>query len=376
MAATLIIHPGFHKTGTTALQSSLSANRKRLAAEGVFYPPAKGKTGHHRAALALGRRSHGWKAHGGQSPPEEAWLSLARQVRNHPGTAVVSSEFLIKSSDETIRRLARDTAVQRIEVVFTLRPLASILPSAYQQSVKSGRVTPYAKWLKEVLDPEKQTSTAKSFWMRYDYPVVIERWARVFGAASTHLIIADKRDPKKIFEAFSSILGLPATFLQPAAKRGLNRSLTWQEIELLRQINKSFKRRRGWCEYVTFVRGSAVRRLTNKPPLTDDDNPLQTPQWAVEKAQEIAAKTVISLQLMNVQVHGDLDSLTQANLPIGRNKATGQVSTKVAATMLLATSSARVLRRAKTKKLLAELSRRLRRILPKWLRGLRHALRG
>ncbi len=158
---------------------------------------------------------------------------------------------------------------------------------------------------------------------------------------------------------------MPEKFLQPVTGRGLNRSLTWPEIQLLRQINKSFKRKRGWCEYVTFVRGSAVRKLTNARPLTDDPCPLQTPEWAVEKARELAAKSIESFRQMKVQVHGDVTSLGGASVPIGSNTATGLVSTKVAATMLLATNSERVLRRANTGDLVAELRRRLwERVLP------------
>jgi hypothetical protein len=370
MPETLIIHPGFHKTGTSALQSSLRANSKALAAEGILYPPTKGATGHHHAVWALRETLHGWGKHSGQKTPEKVWRSLARRIRAHSGTAVLSSEFLIKSNDETIQRLARDTEARRVQVVFTIRPLVDILPSAYQQYLKFGRATSYTKWLKDILDSERRTAAARSFWMRQDHPAIVERWANIFGAENIHLIITDKQHPERIFEIFSSLLGLPETFLQPVTGAGLNRSLTWPEIELLREINKSFKRRRGYREYVTFIRGGAVRRLTSRRPPTLDHSPLQTPRWAVEKAQEVAASAIESFKQMDVQVHGDLGSLAKASLPIGRNKAIGQVSTKVAATMLLATKSQRVLRRAKTKKLLAELARRLRRrLLPSWFRA-------
>jgi hypothetical protein len=375
MPETLIVHPGFHKTGTTALQSSLRTNRKALAAEGILYPPTKGATGHHHAVWALRETSHGWGKHSGQKTPEKVWRSLARRIRAHSGTAVLSSEFLIKSNDETIQRLAQDTDARRVHVVFTLRPLVDILPSAYQQYLKFGRATSYRRWLKDIFDAKRGTARARSFWMRQDHPAIVERWANIFGAENIHLIITDKQHPQRIFETFSSLLGLPETFLQPVTRTGLNRSLTWPEIELLREINKSFKRRRGYREYVTFVRGGALRKLTSKRPPTPDHSPLQTPRWAVEKAHKLSAAAIESFKQMDIQVHGDLGSLAGANLPIGRNKVTGLVSTKVAASMLLATKSERVLSRARTKKLLAELAHRLRRrVLPRWLRVGRYAL--
>lgn len=34
----ILFHPGFHKTGTTAVQSALASVRPAMAAEGVLYP--------------------------------------------------------------------------------------------------------------------------------------------------------------------------------------------------------------------------------------------------------------------------------------------------------------------------------------------------
>ena len=38
----LVLHIGTHKTGTTALQVALAADRRRLAAQGIVYPRLAG----------------------------------------------------------------------------------------------------------------------------------------------------------------------------------------------------------------------------------------------------------------------------------------------------------------------------------------------
>ena len=48
----LIFHPGFHKTGTTALQQALSEARKELKVSDFNYPNTRGKA-HHSAAWAI-----------------------------------------------------------------------------------------------------------------------------------------------------------------------------------------------------------------------------------------------------------------------------------------------------------------------------------
>ncbi len=66
MSKRVVAHVGFHKTGTTSLQESFSAQRKELKAQGVIYPDL-GQKAHHRAAWALIGRSWGWKIKAAES---------------------------------------------------------------------------------------------------------------------------------------------------------------------------------------------------------------------------------------------------------------------------------------------------------------------
>jgi hypothetical protein len=94
---TILLHVGFHKTGTTALQSAFAAARPGLSASGVRYPGPF--TSHHRAAMAVTGRRWGWTGQGGRRAPTRYWNDLVRAGREHRGRLVISSEALSLADD-------------------------------------------------------------------------------------------------------------------------------------------------------------------------------------------------------------------------------------------------------------------------------------
>ena len=86
----ILLHVGFHKTGTTALQSAFAAARPKLEAAGVRYPG--NRNSHHRAAMAATNRTWGWGAQGGRRPRMHYWDDVVAESREHPGRVCISSE--------------------------------------------------------------------------------------------------------------------------------------------------------------------------------------------------------------------------------------------------------------------------------------------
>ena len=123
----LILHVGFHKSGTSALQESFSAQRAGLAAEGVLYPNI-GRKAHHRIAWALAQKPWGWKARGGETTPFKHFSKMVRLV-NRSGTEkiVLSSEFFSELSPDQIQKIAGAIKGREVKVLFTLRPLVKLL---------------------------------------------------------------------------------------------------------------------------------------------------------------------------------------------------------------------------------------------------------
>jgi hypothetical protein len=93
MAKKLIVHAGFHKTGTTALQSSFFANINELAKFGINYPQVGGKA-QHKAIYSLVGKTWGWEDRGGVTATDKKWKSLLKQVAKAKKTSLISSEFL------------------------------------------------------------------------------------------------------------------------------------------------------------------------------------------------------------------------------------------------------------------------------------------
>jgi hypothetical protein len=361
MSKHLVIHAGFHKSGTTALQTSLFDQRRHLLENGILYPACE-STGHHRAAWSLTRRAWGWTGRGGTTTPPSVWSRLARSVRQHSGISVISSEFLTDCDAPAMRQLLKDTAAARNSVFFTLRPLVKILPSSYQQSLKSGRKLDYGSWLQCVLDPARSTSTARGFWHRHDHARILAAWIGIFGPENVVLAITDESAPEKIYQAFLRVLEAPESVLPASRPRRLNRSLTWPEIEFLLEVNRCFPETKRWQDYVTFVRNGAIRGLTNRPPPQPGDSPLLTPPWAIQRATEIMREENEQLRGLGLRVLGDLDAMMTAEVPAGENIPTGSVSTASAARALLSITQRRVLAHAPLGSLLAELRRRGREV--------------
>ena len=85
---------------------------------------------------------------GGLLPDITHWRKLARDVRGAASQrAVVSSEFFAGADQAAASRIIEDLGGEQVHVVVTLRPLARILPSQWQQYLQNGYCMPYLEWL-------------------------------------------------------------------------------------------------------------------------------------------------------------------------------------------------------------------------------------
>ena len=126
-----ILHIGPHKTGTSSLQAAFYASRAKAAAQGVYYA-SEGRHGMAAALAGLGLASP-W-SNEGKPPPRWKWTRMLAQIRASSADRVlISSEFFSDGEPDGIRRVIDELDRERVQVVVTLRPLARILPSQWQQ---------------------------------------------------------------------------------------------------------------------------------------------------------------------------------------------------------------------------------------------------
>jgi hypothetical protein len=331
----LILHVGFHKSGTTALQESFAKQRDEMQREGVLYPSI-GKKAHHRVAWALTQKPWGWKAKGGEKTPFKTFSRMARLINLSSSKKILlSSEFFSELEPGQIQKLASSIRDRQIKVLFTLRPLAKLLGSSYQQYLKYGTKADYSEWLHSVLDEPGVSKINPTFWRRHLHGDVVAKWTETFGKENVTVVIADEQRPDFLYESVNNYLGLPAGFLKAQAT-GTNRSLSLEEVTLLLEINRLFPKDREWNEYLIFIRNGYVRQLTDHVPLKEGSKKLLTPSWAIAKANQLSAESKKKIVELGVQVLGDLDSLDKASVPEGEPEYATSIDIATVAKAMLA----------------------------------------
>jgi hypothetical protein len=309
------IHIGFRKCATTALQIAMQKARPDMLTAGVMYPGTG--LSNTPAALAVTGRTHGRAAMGAKQYSIENWERLVGRVAaaSDEQRVIVSSEFFDVADGDTVRSVVAGLGGDRTHIVATLRPLAKILSSAWQQQVQVGMELSYDTWLRAVLQGSDALWTYRSFWERHDHAAILARWASVVGPERVTLVVLDEQDRALPYRSFESLLGLAHGTLVEAPD-AVNRSMTGAEAELIRLVNcGTLGQDVSWDEYSNWVRLGAAQRLVTRRTPGPDEPRTYTPRWALERATEIGAGYVEAIGELGITVVGDLASLA-APVPV------------------------------------------------------------
>lgn len=179
MSATIFLHIGANKTGSSAIQSIFNRNRDSLLGRGVLYPHT-GCVGeaHYGLSTLLGF------VHGKPHPIDlmsKPLVELSELLRNEitssgAESVVLSSEsFVLPKSVETVRSFFSDYDVK---VVVYVRRHDKWLPSSYNQAVRMVVDPPWGRGFKSYVNFQKKMGPCPS---RGDYRILLDRWAKVFG---------------------------------------------------------------------------------------------------------------------------------------------------------------------------------------------------
>ncbi|MGV1005044.1 MAG: hypothetical protein ACOYEV_09825 [Candidatus Nanopelagicales bacterium] len=305
-ADAILLHIGVHKTGTTALQAAFAAARPQLSASGVSYPGDR--AAHHGPAMAVLERSWGWQGAGGQHTRRSVFDRLARHARASPGRVFISSEQFCEADDEQAARVVAGLGAGRLHVLLTLRPLAELLPSSYQQYLKYGLQLTFGKWLENTLATDGRKPASPSFWRRNDHAAVVTRWVGLLGPERVRVIVLDPAERALTPRTVAALLDVRPALL--TARMGLtpNRSLTASEAEFLRQLNRRLRPALDWAEYERLVREGVVPGLLSRD--RDPGEPaLRTPAWALREAGLRGAQAAAAISAAGVPVIGDVSRL-------------------------------------------------------------------
>lgn len=300
---TRLVHIGPPKTGTTTLQGAFHGARATISAQGVHYAgPTRQPMG---AVLAvMGDPAPGT----GSVPSIRKWKRLVGEIgRAGDKRVLLSSERLSHARPDAIETVMDDLGRDRVHVVVTLRPLARIIPSQWQQSVQTGMRTSFDDFLDLIFNgPDSQR--AKAFWYRHRSDQLIDRWVKIVGPANFTVIALDERDHGMVLRVFERLLGLREGTLVADGDR-TNRSMTLAEVELVRAFNQQFfADQLSRPLHTKIMRFGASAHIKSREPGPDEGR-IEMPQWAFDRATEVAGEMVAAISASGVRVVGDLERL-------------------------------------------------------------------
>jgi hypothetical protein len=236
------------------------------------------------------------------------WKRLVSEVRATKEPRIfISSEFFAGADDAQAARIIKELGGDRVHVALTLRPVSRILASRWQQNVQEGARYSFDQWLHWVFEQPSEGKGA-TFWSRQRHDHLAARWASIVGPERLSVVVVDEQNKSAIFQAFEALLHLRAGTLEPQNDTA-NRSMTAEEIELIRALNERFAEAGATRPllYKMIERGTA---LYMKGRTAGPDEPKQqTPSWAVNRADLIGRESATAIRALGVQVIGNLDAL-------------------------------------------------------------------
>jgi hypothetical protein len=312
--AAVYLHIGLHKTGTTYLQNVLRANREGLRAQGVEFTGGPGEPVQAFAVWDLqGRRPRGVtdKRIGG------SWDALVEAV-NTCGlpTALISEERLSLCGLKQARKAVTSFPDSDVHVVVTVRDLARVVVSAWQEEVKNDQTWTWQQFADAVKDETRiATSPARGFWLRQDVAKICETWEASVPAERLHIVTVPQSgaSPELLLERFASVVGFDAGRLteQPVWN---NETVGVAATEVIRRLNERLGGRLNQRAYDRVIKFTIVQMLARRTETARFGVPEEEMEWVRARAEALVA----ALRDRDYPVTGDLGELVPRLRPGAR----------------------------------------------------------
>lgn len=300
----VLLHIGPYKTGSSAIQMAMSRRRQELAECRVAYP------GRAHRQMRPGWALLGQTPRGRRFAEIDEWEELVREVRESRASRVcISTEDFGRAGPQVVSRAVRDLGADRVHVVAVARRLDKLLPSQWQERIKTCLETKsYDDWLRSVLDEDRPDPSGRAFWASHDLGRMIERWTDAMDRRRFHLIVTDDSDRGLLPRTFEQMLDLPEDML--GAEVTGNTSLSLDKVELLRRLNVVFGEN-GWsgADHHFIVEQGVMGALKQVPRSPNDTRIPPLPEWAVARVSELSEQRAAAVEASGVDVIGDAGAL-------------------------------------------------------------------
>ena len=230
----IIVHIGWHKTGTTGIQVFLKNNEKRLIDEHKIYYPTEGLIGcgHHKIAWALrGLENSPWGKINITDETAHILQAIESAKKLHCQSLVFSSEEFCTFSESEIIKLNNMLNVgnNKVTIIAYVRRQDSLIESSYNMEVKW--------WGSRLTEEFNDYIKNKSPFIKYD--IILDSWANVFGLENIKVRVFDtnympKNDVRLDFCALTRIEPDNLFFDNKVS----NKSLGPKGLAILRKLNR------------------------------------------------------------------------------------------------------------------------------------------
>lgn len=260
----LFLHIGSHKTGSTALQVFLTANRNSLLKEGILYPdigcPEFSRYGQHLLAwLFINNQGYLPVFEGNRiekSTLEE--MNLIKEIKSAAlsegiNSIILSSEEFSVLESYEIDVLSKSLVDFDVEVIIYLRRQDRYLESSYSTSVL------YSGYIKNFYDYLTNQR------MNLNYYELVKNWENSFGGCVHVRSYEDPEIKKDIVSDFCKLIYINKNGSYSLSDNRVNESISVDAIEVIRGL-----RLRGWTdERISLLRNKLEKlyRLYDKKEL-------------------------------------------------------------------------------------------------------------
>ncbi|RLV50452.1 hypothetical protein D9V37_00180 [Nocardioides mangrovicus] len=323
----VLLHIGPQKTGSTAIQRSMDASREALAEHGVYYPGPWYRMRTQASWAVMGTGS----AVGRPAPDIAAWHELLDDIGSHTlRLTCLSSEALAMSDEAAVERIVAGLGGgENVRLVYVARRLDRLLPSHWQERVKSRLLWSYPQFLDLMLgEPDRADFEWRMMWRPQLVGEVVERWSAQIPVEQITVVVADEDDPGLLPRSFEELLGVPAGVLA-APTSGQNRSLTYAEAEAIRRVNHVFAEQ-GWSpeQYWRLVQAGVAESLKNAPLPPDAARMVGYTADQAARVDALADEQVAALTGSGAHLVGDPERLRTRGLlePVSSQPPIAEVS--------------------------------------------------
>lgn len=310
--ATVHLHIGAFKTGTSFIQKVLMEGRGELAELGVLWP---GDDWQSVVQGVQGLRDN-------RKVPLEKWTDLVDEMDRWSGhSVIVSMEFLSLLSAEQVATCVQSLGKHDLKVILTARDLGRQIPAQWQESVQNASSWTYRDYVDGLASMAPMTNRyGRHFWNKQDFAALLRPWSKHVAAKDLVVVTVPPSGAPKglLWERFCESVGIPPENFDSGISA--NESLGAASAEVMRYVsaaaegtNVSDAVRRNLKKVVS--KDILASHKSSEPTLL---LPPEYQEWTTKRSrtliQEIAA--------LEPTVIGDLDELMPVYAPERANTTT------------------------------------------------------